>query len=144
VTAPVVPHLAGAVRAFLLGDASFAALVPGGLLTAAPTDVTKPFAVMLTSATPLSADAGAWRGTIALNGCATIPSGTTQPLTVAWDIAATAAALFARARNVVYQTIVYSARVTDGPMEMPLDKSRGDAAPVYGVQVRAELTIHAH
>ncbi|WP_409186492.1 hypothetical protein F9C11_20575 [Amycolatopsis sp. VS8301801F10] len=143
-TAPVLPHLAGLARALLLADSAFAALVPGGLASAAPADVTKPFAVMLTSVTPINAAAGAYRGDLALNGCASIRFAGKEPLTAAWDIAARAAAVFATVRNASYDQVRYSARVTDGPMEMPIDKTRGTAMPVFGVQVRAELTIHAH
>jgi hypothetical protein len=144
VTAPVLPHLAGAVRALLLADAPFTVLASGGVSTAAPLEVTKPYAVMLCSVTPIDASAGAYRGTVALNGCAARPVGAKQPLTVAWDIAARAAAVFARVRNTAYENVRYTARVTDGPIELPPDKSRGEATPVYGVQIRVELTLHAH
>ncbi|UKD55155.1 hypothetical protein L3Q65_46135 [Amycolatopsis sp. FU40] len=143
-TAPVLPHLAGLARALLLADPAFVALAPGGLASAAPADVTRPFAVMLTSVTPINAAAGAYRADLAINGCASAAFDGKQPLTAAWDIAARAAALFATVRNGQYEQVRYSARVTDGPMEMPIDKSRGTATPVFGVQVRAELTLHAH
>ncbi|WP_116206226.1 hypothetical protein [Amycolatopsis circi] len=143
-TAPVLPHLAGLARQLLLADPTFTALTPGGLASAAPATITKPFAVILTSVTPIDAAAGAYRGDLAINGCASIPFGDKEPLTAAWDIAARAAALLATVRNASYEQVRYSARVTDGPMEMPLDKTRGPATPVFGVQVRAELLIHAH
>ncbi|MEV6897449.1 hypothetical protein [Amycolatopsis sp. NPDC051372] len=143
-TAPVLPHLAGAVRALLLADATFAALAPGGVAPAAPAEVTVPYAVMLCSVTPINAAAGAYRGTVALNGCAARPVGSKQPLTAAWDIAARAAAVFACVRNTAYENVRYTARVTDGPIELRPDTSRGEATPVYGAQIRVELTLHAH
>lgn len=143
-SAPVLPNLFQPVADRLLADALFGSLVPGRLGPGAPADVTLgPYAVLRVSVSPLSGKGVAWRATAALHGCTTGWVDDKHPDTVVWDIAAAAAAVFHRAANVVWQNLSYTARVTDGPLPMDPDTSRGEATPVYWAMVRADLTIHA-
>jgi hypothetical protein len=85
--------------------------------------------------------AGVWLPMVQVDGwCA--PGGTVDPEEDAWRIASAAASVFARARNVSYQSIHYTGRVTDGPLT-DIDTARGPAAPLYRAFIRAELRVHA-
>jgi hypothetical protein len=137
-----MPPLTGAVRELLLADPDFVLASGGRLATKAPSDVTTPWAVMRTSVTPVGANTVAWRGTAQVNGCCAFPVGDLAPEDVAWNIAAHAARIFGRARNVNWQNVTYSSRVETGPIPGVPDLSRGDSSPVYWVFVRAELSIH--
>jgi hypothetical protein len=140
-TAPVLPPMAGALSDLLLADPAFTALIPGGLATSAPDDVTRPYAVHSVSAAPLSGKGVAYRGTFAVHGCATKWNGTTAPDTIAWNIVAAAAAVLNRAANVPWRNTFYTTEVQLGPLPMDPDKSRGDATPVYWALIRGELRI---
>lgn len=137
-----LPYLFEPVADLLLADPLFESLIPGGIGPKAPAAVDAPFAVMRVSASPLGGKGTAWRATAALNGCAAGWVGTTSPEQITWDIAAAAAAVFDRAVNRTVGRISYTGRVTDGPFPLDVDTSRGEATPLYGAQVRAELTIH--
>lgn len=140
-TAPVLPWIPPAARALLLADARFAASCGGRLSTRQPSDVTKSYATLSATVVPRDVSAGVWSPLVQVDGwCA--PGGLVDPEQAAWDIAAAAAAVFARARNVAYQNIHFSARVTDGPLT-DQDVTRGSANPLYRALVRAELTLHA-
>ncbi len=143
-TAPVLPFLPAAVRAFLAAAPDFTALIPAGRITTrAPADAASPFVLVRAAggAIPIDASAGAWSPLVQVEGYAP-PGGSTDPEVVVWRIAATAAALLSRARNVTYDSMSWSARVTDGPFA-DVDTSRGQSAPLYRALVRAELTLHA-
>jgi hypothetical protein len=141
-TAPTMPPLTGAIRELLFADPDFVTACFGRLATKAPDDVTEPYAVLRTSATPVGANTVAWRGTAQINGCCGFPVADTDPEDVAWNIAAHAARIFGRARNVSWQNVTYSSRVETGPIPGVPDKTRGDGAPIYWVFVRADLSIH--
>jgi hypothetical protein len=143
-TAPVLPFAPGAARAFLAASTDFTALVPAGRIsTRAPADVTSPFVLVRSAggALPIDVSAGAWSPLVQVEGYAPT-GGTADPEVVVWRLAATAAALLARARNVAYDSMRWSARITDGPIT-DVDTSRGSSAPLYRAFVRAEITLHA-
>jgi hypothetical protein len=145
--APVLPYVPAMIRAWLLGDAAFASLIEGRCYTArSPRDVTRPYAVcQAPGGFPADASAGAWLPLVQINGwCA--PANGIEPEVMAWNIAARAAAVLCRARNVAWEDAdgLIShwtlSRVTDGPLPI-LDKTRGEDAPLYGALVRAELRV---
>lgn len=143
-TAPVLPFVPAAVRALLAASLDFTALVPAGRITTrAPADVTTPFALVRSPGSlPIEAAAGVWSPLVQVEGF-TPAGGTVDPEVVVWRIAAAAAAILCRARNVAHEGMRFSARVTDGPLA-DVDTSRGSSAPLYRALVRAELTLHAH
>jgi hypothetical protein len=147
ISAPVLPYVPALLRAWLLDDPGFAELTGGRCYTArSPRDVTRPYAVCQSpGGFPADASAGAWLPLVQVNGwCA--PGNGLEPEVVAWNIAARAAAVLSRARNVAWEDAdgLIShwslSRVTDGPLPV-LDKTRGEDAPLYGCLVRAELRV---
>ena len=143
-TAPVLPYVPGAVRALLVASSDFTSVVPAGRITTrAPADVTTPYVLVRSAgnAAPIDAAAGAWSPLVQVEGWAPA-SVAGDPEVVVWRIAAAAAAILARARNVTHDSMSWSARVTDGPLT-DVDTSRGSSAPLYRAFVRAELTLHA-
>lgn len=141
VPAPALPWPIPATRALLLADDRFATACGGRLSTRQPADVTQPYATQSATAIPRDVSAGVWSPLVQVDGwCA--PGGPVDPEEAAWDIAAAAAAVFARARNVEYQNFHFSARVTDGPLT-DQDVTRGSGNPLYRALIRAELILHA-
>lgn len=144
--APVLPYVPGAVRAFLLADAGFRQLAHDRCATRAPADVLRPFAIV--QALPSvrgDASAGVWTPVVQVTGWCGKEAGAAQeldPEVVAWNIALHAAALLSRARNVAYQTMHWSGDVYEGPIRL-VDRSRGEATPLYGQGVRAFVRLHA-
>jgi hypothetical protein len=147
-TAPALPYVPGMLRAWLLADLEFSGLVGGRCGTRAPRDVTQPFAVVQSpGGFPADASAGAWLPLAQVNGwCA--PANGVEPEVVAWNIAARAAAVLSRARNVAWTgadgLIAHWSvtRVIDGPLPI-LDTTRGEDAPLFGCLIRAELRVKA-
>lgn len=138
---PILPWIPPAVRALLLPDPEFAAACGGRCSTRLPADVSKPTATLQATAVPIDVSAGMWSPMVQVDGwCA--PGGPVDPEQAAWRIAVAAARVFARARNVPWQNIRWSARVTDGPMT-DIDTARGESAPIYRAFIRAELKVHA-
>ncbi|WP_432845975.1 tail completion protein gp17 [Amycolatopsis sp. CA-161197] len=146
-----LPDLHEPIRALLLADAEFAALTGGRLATRAPDDVTAPYAVFLCEANPLSESSRSvgWRGTVRLNGCATRPVGAVLPETLAWRICAAAARVLDRSGQQTWaeddpdgRTVTYTPRLTDGPLAMTPDTSRGPETVVYWRTIRATFPIH--
>lgn len=135
------PWIPGAIRALLLADAGFVAACGGRCSTRAPSDITRSYATVQTPGNrAITADGVAFSPLVQVDGwCA--PGGEEDPEVVAWRIAAAAATVLGRARNVTYQTIAYSARLVDGPLA-GVDTSRGTDSPLYRALVRAELTAH--
>lgn len=141
-TAPVLPWIPPAIRTLLLADSGFSATCGGRCSTRAPSNVTAPYATIQTpGGFALDASAGAWTPLVQVDGWCP-PGGATDPEKAVWAIAATAAAVLSRARNIAYQNIHYTARVTDGPLTDE-DVTRGAANPLYRALIRAELVIHA-
>lgn len=137
-----LPPIRRVVRDFLVADTTFVTgLPPARLVFKAPADVTTPFALIrvpLNSA--ISGDDVAWSPIVQIDGlCA---ESTADADDVAWAIVANALSVLAKARNVAYQNIRYSARLIDGPMSLPADVSRGASNPLARVVGRVELTIH--
>jgi hypothetical protein len=145
-----IPDLHEPIRALLLADTEFAALTGGRLATRAPADVTVPYAVLRCSANPLSASSRSvgWRGGVQVHGCATRPVGDTMPETLAWRICAVAARILDRSGQQTWtepggdRAVTYTPRLTDGPLPMEPDKTRGDDNVVYWAMVRATFPIH--
>lgn len=138
---PVLPWIPPAARSVLLADADFTDACGGRLSTRAPADVSQPFATVQATVLPVDVSAGAWLPMVQVDGWCP-PGGTVDPEQAVWRIAVAAALVFARARNVAYENVHYSARVTDGPLT-DIDESRGKANPLYRAFIRAELTVHA-
>lgn len=150
-TAYALPNLHIPIREQLLADAEFAALVGGRVGTRAPDQVNAPYAVIRCAANPLSASSRSvgWRGTVQLHGCAARDVGDLAPEDVAWKIAAAGARILDRSGQQTWtetepdgRSLTYTPRVTDGPLPMDPDKTRGPDAVVYWVFVRAEFPIH--
>lgn len=141
-TAPVLPYSPGLVRAVLVADAAFTALLPANRLTTrAPSDVTSVFGLVRPAGVvPLDVSAGAWSPLVQVDVYCP-PGGAVDPEVVVWRVAASAAAILSRARNVAAGSTRWSARVTDGPTA-DVDTSRGSSAPLYRAFIRAELTLH--
>lgn len=142
-TAPVLPYSPALVRALLVADPAFTALLPAGRLTTrAPADAGTVFGLVRPAGVvPIEPSAGAWSPLVQVE--AFCPGGgATDPEVVVWRIAATAAAILSRARNIPFESARWSARITDGPLS-DVDTSRGSSAPLYRALVRAELTLHA-
>ena len=145
-----IPDLHEPIRALLLADTEFAALTGGRLGTRAPADVTTPYAVLRCSASPLSASSRSvgWRGGVQLHGCATRTVGTVYPETLAWNICAVAARVLDRSGQQTWaepdsdRTVTYTPRLTDGPLPMEPNTSRGEDAVVYWALIRATFPIH--
>lgn len=144
---PVLPYLPALLRGYLLADATFSGLCGGRCGTRAPADITTPYAVVQApGGFPADASAGAWVPLAQVNGWCAPGNGATDPEVAAWNIAARAAVLLSRARNVVWAGPNGSparwsvSRIIDGPLPIR-DDSRGEAVPVYGCLVRAELRV---
>lgn len=146
-----LPDLTEPIRALLLGDDEFTDLTSGRLATRAPADVTTPYAVISCSANPLSASSRSvgWRGGVVLHGCASRPVGSALPETLAWRICAAAARVLDRSGQQTWtetepggRTLTYTPRLTDGPLAMPPDTTRGEDAVIYWRLIRATMPIH--
>lgn len=137
-----LPSMRHAVRALLVADAGFVAVLPMARLTfkAPPSVTTKYGTIQIPGNNSLSGDGVAWSPLVQVDGWCPMTDEAADDL--AWDIAAAAAAVLGRARNVTYQNITYSARLIDGPMAGPPDVSRGESEPLARALIRAELTVH--
>lgn len=136
-----LPWIPGSVRSLLMADAPFAAACQNRCGTRLPTDMTKPFAqIRVAGGFSMSGDDVAWSPIIQLDGWAA-PGGDVDPEVAAWNIAAAAARVLGRARNVTYESMRYTARLIDGPLT-DVDTSRGTGSPLYRALIRAELRVH--
>jgi hypothetical protein len=120
-------------------DPIFAA-IPTRVVFEAPPDVTTPFVIIqVPGGFSLSGDGVAWSPLIQVDGyCAiTYPDARKQ----VWTLAAEAARILGRARNITFETMSYSARLVDGPLE-DVDLSRGTANPLRRALIRAALAVH--
>lgn len=138
-----IPYVLGAVRARLMADSVFAAACEQRCAIRAPDDVSIPYCRLRTAGGPaIEASAGMWLPLVQVEGWCSAAGWAGRPAEeVAWDIAAHAARVLAVARNVAYQHMRYSARITDGPLADE-DTKRGESAPLYRALIRAELKIH--
>ncbi len=136
-----LPWLIGAVRQLLLADAQFAAACESRLAEFAPSDVTTPYATLQLPTSMGVMGGGGYKPMIQLDAYC-VPEGYhgLEASRVVWRIADRAKRVLDTARNVPYQTMHYSARVTD-LMSLPADRSRGDANVLRRAAVRAELTV---
>jgi hypothetical protein len=150
-TAYTLPDLHIPIRELLLADAEFAALVGGRIGSRAPDQVNAPYAVIRCSANPLSASSRSvgWLGGVQLHGCAAQPVNDVSPEQIAWKIAAAGARILDRSGQQIWvepqsggRSVTYTPRVTDGPLPMDPDKTRGPDTVIYWVFVRATFPIH--
>lgn len=135
-----VPWIPAALRIPLLADATFNTACGGRLSTRLTGRIT--FCAQLRVAGNNSLDGGgvAFSPLVQLDGwCA--PGLDVDPEVKAWEIAAAGAAVLGRIRNLIYQTMAYSARIVEGPLP-DVDTSRGESTPLYRAIVRAELAVH--
>lgn len=138
-----VPWLPPAIRQLLLADAAFAAECDGRVSTRLGSPVTFCAQLRVSGMNSLSGDGVAFSPLVQVDGwCAPDLPGI-DPERKAWDIAAHAARVLGRARNITYQNMVYSARVFEGPLP-DVDVSRGESTPLYRAIVRAELTAQVY
>lgn len=141
-TAPgPIPWIPGAVRQLLLADPAFVTACGNRLMTRLSSTVTFCAQLRAPGLNSLSGDGVAWSPLVQVDGwCAPgIPD--TDPEVKAWEIAAHAARVLGRARNVTYQNMTYSGRLIEGPIP-DVDTSRGESTPLYRAIVRAELAVH--
>ncbi|MEV6555870.1 hypothetical protein AB0M22_09150 [Nocardia sp. NPDC051756] len=145
-TTQPVPFAPGAARMFLIAQPEFTALVPASSVTTreAPDPITGPF-VTIRAPGNVGVDPllrkpliqiDVWTPKIEILG------GTTDPEELAWDIAAMAATLLARARAQEFRASAWTARWTDGPISS-IDTTRGPDQPLYRALVRLEMKLRA-
>jgi len=135
---PPVRHIA---RDLLLTQPVFAGLIqPDRIVFKQPADVTAPFVVIqVPGNNAISGDNVAWSPLVQVDGYA--PASDPAADDVAWELAAAAAEVFGRARNVTSGSVTFSARVIDLLQAGP-DVSRGENNPLARALMRAELTVH--
>lgn len=145
VTSPgPIPWVPGAIRQLLLADAAFMTECGNRLSSRLPSPVTYCARVRLAGNNSLSGDGVAWSPLVQVEGwCAPEVAGVADPEVKAWDIAAKAAVVIGRARNITYQNMTYTARIVEGPLDN-VDKTRGESTPLYWALVRAELSAHTY
>lgn len=138
----VLPWMPAAIRALLLSDSSFTVLIhPSRLVFKAPPTVTTPFVVIqVPNAAPSTGDGVGWKPMVQVD--AYTPASEADAAETVWNLAATAARVLGRARNISYSGITYSGRHFDGPRP-DVDTSRGTSSPLARATVRAELVLHA-
>lgn len=136
-----VPWIPGAIRQLLLADTAFAAACGGTVSTILHSTVTFCAQIRTPGNNSLSGDGVAFSPLVQVDGwCAPgIPG--VDPERKAWAIAAEAARVLGRARNVIYENMSYSGRLIEGPIP-DVDTSRGESTPLYRALVRAELAVH--
>jgi hypothetical protein len=141
-TAPApLPWIPGAIRQLLLADTVFSTACGGRLSTILPSSITFCGQVRTPGNNSISGDGVAFSPLVQVDGwCAPGLDGI-DPERKAWEIGAAATRVLGRARNVIYQTMSYSARLIDGPIP-DVDTSRGESSPLYRTIVRAELAVH--
>src|SRR4029079_16177050 len=137
-----LPSMRKAVREFLLTQPVFNTLITADrVFYKAPPDVTTKYVrIQVPGNVALSGDDVAYLPLVQVDGCC--PTSVDDAEDVAWDLVAAAASAFGQARSITYQTVVYGARVVDGPMSAPPDISRGDASPLARAVVRVEMRVH--
>lgn len=136
-----LPWVPGAVRQLLLADAGFATACGGRVMTILPSTITFCAQLRLPGNNSISGDGVAYSPLIQVDGWCVPGISGVDPERKAWEIAAHAARVLGRARNVIYQTMSYSGRLVEGPLP-DVDTSRGESTPVYRAIVRAELAVH--
>lgn len=139
-----LPWIPGAVRALLLADTGFAAACGGYCASNAPASITGPFAQLRLAGNYSLAGNVAYKPLIQVDGWAPESMTSADPVLAAWTVAAEAARVLAGAANIRWQTVDYTPRVVDGPMEGASDTSRGPSSVLVRSLVRAELTVHNH
>ncbi|PSR63998.1 MULTISPECIES: hypothetical protein [Nocardia] len=141
-----IPFAPGAVRAFLIAQPKFTAMVSADAIT------TRELPAPLTGACVTIRAPGnvgedpllrkplvqvdVWAPKIEILG------GTTDPEELTWDIAALAGELLARAKPQEFRGSGWNARWTDGPINM-IDTKRGPDDPLYRATIRVELKMRA-
>lgn len=136
-----LPWIPGAVRQLLLADPVFNAACGGRLMTILPSGLTFCAQLRLPGNNSISGDGVAFSPLVQVDGWCVPGIPGTDPEMKAWEIAAEAARVLGRARNVTYQTMSYSGRLIEGPLP-DVDTSRGEDSPLYRAIVRAGLAVH--
>lgn len=140
-----LPWIPGALRSLLLADPMFSASCGGYCASRPPGAISGPFAQLRMAGNyNLDGQNIGWKPLVQLDGWAPADLSSQDPVLATWKIASEAARVLAKAANVSWQTIHYTASVVDGPMEGSADTSRGPASPLIRHLVRAELTVHNH
>lgn len=143
-TAGVLPWVPGAIRQLLLADSDFSAACAGRCGTRLGSEVTYCAQVRTPGVNSLSGDGVAYSPLVQVDGWCTREAADglgVDPEVKAWEIAAHAARVLGRARNVSYQNMTYSGRLIEGPLP-DVDISRGESTPLYRAVVRVELAVH--
>lgn len=135
-----LPWVPGAVRAVLLADATFSGLIgaPRVLFEAPPSVTTSFVIIQAPGGFSLSGDGVAWSPLVQVDAYSPITPDARKDV---WTLVATAAQVLGRARNIGYESMFYSGRIVDGPLE-GVDTSRGTANPLRRALIRAELKAH--
>lgn len=136
-----LPSMRHAARELLAADAGFLSVLPLARLGfKAPPDVTEAYGtIQVPGNNSLSGDDVGWSPLIQVDGWCSMTDPAAED--VAWDIAAAAASVFGRARNVSYLNVTYKARVLELFLAPP-DVSRGESNPFAHALMRAELRVH--
>lgn len=135
-----IPWIPPAIRALLLADSAFAAECGGRVSTRLPSTVAFCAQIRVPGLNSLSGDGVAWSPLVQVDGWCSPDVAGVDPEQKAWAIAAHAARILGRARNITYGTMTYSGRLIEGPIP-DVDTSRGESTPLYRAIVRAELSV---
>lgn len=131
-----------AARTLLLSQTVFSSLItPDRVVFRAPPIVTTKFVtIQVPGNNSISGDDVAWSPLVQVDGFC--PADDENAESIVWDLAAAAATVLGRARNVFYRNISYRGRLIDGPFAAAPDVSRGQDSPLARALMRAELTVH--
>lgn len=137
-----LPWMPEVIRHLLLSRSPFIDLIAASRVGfTAPADVTTEFVIIQApGGASLSGDDVAWSPLVQVDGY--WPASDPAAAKKAWDLAAGAATVLGRARNLSYANVTYSARLTDGPIP-DVDTSRGPSSILHRALIRAELRLHS-
>lgn len=135
-----VPWIQGAVRAYLLADAPFAASIESRCGTRLPSDMSKPF-VQIRVISNVALQRFALSPLVQIDPW--VPKDWPEdPELAAHKIAVNAGRLLDVARNITYQGMTWKGEWVSGPIQPHVDTSRGEASPLYGAPIYVELKTH--
>ena len=135
---PVLPWVPGAGLEILRADATFMTLVANRVDSAAPDDVTRPYAVVWSAGNvPDDADGVSWRPMLQVSAWS--PKLRDRDVDgVVWQIAARALAVLAGVGEYRYQNFGFTTRAVGMSYHQP-DKSRADSTVLFGAYAQVEL-----
>jgi hypothetical protein len=138
-----LPWIPGAVRAYLLTDAPFAASCGSRVQTRGDSSIVLPYCTVRMVTGTASLGGGTYKPVVQIDAWS-LDNQAEDVEIVVWRIAFRASRALETARNVAYQTLHWSTARVLGVNALDPDKSRGDSAPLYRAAARVELSIHNH